>query len=477
MKNTTHKVVYLLFLAFLTPSIFAKSKVDSLMVEAKVRSKINNISTYGNWKKFPTSTVQQLNNQLAAKEAIPTNIYGSNLRQKVRATGFFRTEKIDGKWWTIDPDGYAGLQIAINSVTQGKSDRNQKNFQSVYGNEKQWMQSTGKLLIDNGFNAAGSWSEIEPIQRYNKTVSKPISYTVMLNFMSQYGEKRGGTSQEAGHKGYPNNTIFVFDPGFEKMCDQLASDLVKYKEDKNLYGYFTDNELPFNLKNLEDYLALPNKKDFGYLAAKKWLEDRNIKQEDISTQNKADFLGFVADTYFSIVTKSIRKYDPNHLCLGSRFYSSEKNVKEFMQAAGKHIDVVSVNYYSTWTPSQMNMQNWEKWTGKPLIITEFYVKAEDSGLANISGAGWLVKNQQDRGLFYQNYCLGLLQSNSCIGWHWFKYQDNDPTYTKSDPSNNDANKGILDNEYQVYQPLLDQMKQLNDNRFKLIELFNKAKHD
>jgi hypothetical protein len=475
MKECTLKHICLFLMAFLPLTITAQVKIDSVNVEAKIRTKVNNISTYGKWQKFPSRTVTLLTT--LPTKAIPTNVYGSDLRLKSKRTGFFRTEKIDGKWWTIDPDGYAGLQIAVNSINQGKSDRNQQNFQSVYGNEKQWIQSTGKLLVDNGFNAAGSWSETDAIQQYNKSASKPISYTVMLNFMSSYGSKRGGTRQEAGHRGYPNNTIFVFDPAFENHCDQLASELVKYKDDKNLFGYFTDNELPFNIKNLEDYLSLPNKKDFGHLAAKKWLADNNIKQEEITTQNKADFLGFVADTYFSIVTKSIRKHDPNHLSLGSRFYSSEKNVKEFMQAAGKYLDVISVNYYNTWTPSQTSMVKWEKWSGKPLLITEFYVKAEDTGLGNLSGAGWLVKNQQDRGLFYQNYCLSLLQSKSCIGWHWFKYQDNDPTYTKADPSNNDANKGIVDNEYRVYQSLLDEMKKLNTNRFQLIELLNKLSND
>lgn len=475
MKKDALKYVTLFTIAFIPLTIIAQVRIDTISVEARVRTKVNNIGTFGKWQKYPSKYVNTINN--IPTKPVPTNIYGSDLRLKVNSTGFFRTEKINGKWWTIDPDGYAGLQIAVNSVNQGKSDRNQEKFQSVYGNEKQWIQSTGQLLKENGFNAVGSWSETEAIQQYNTTAAKPISYTVMLNFMSSYGSKRGGTRQEAGHRGYPNNTIFVFDPSFEKNCDQVASVLVKYKNDKNLLGYFTDNELPFNIKNLEDYLSLPNKKDFGYLAAKKWLDDRNIKQEEITAQNKADFLGFVADTYFSIVTKSIRKYDPNHLSLGSRFYSSEKNVKEFMQAAGKYLDVISINYYNTWTPSQSNMDKWEKWSGKPLLITEFYVKAEDSGLANLSGAGWLVKNQSDRGLFYQNYCLSLLQSKSCIGWHWFKYQDNDPTFTKADPSNNDANKGIVNNDYKVYQSLLDEMKKLNTNRFQLIELLNKSNNE
>ena len=97
------------------------------------------------------------------------------------------------------------------------------------------------------------------------------------------------------------------------------------------------------------------------------------------------------------------------------------------------------------------------------MITEFYTKAEDSGLPNITGAGWLVKTQHERGIFYQNFCLSLLSAPNCVGWHWFRYQDNDPTDPKADPSNNDSNKGLVNNRYEVYLPLAEKMIELNRN--------------
>ena len=463
-----------LFLVVLmgTPS-WASTLVDSVVVLAKVRSKKDNQISFSEWKPFSTNTIGEALTSTKQKAAV-INTYGSSTELKTKATGFFRAEKINGKWWSIDPEGFAGLHIAVNSVQQGKSNRNTQNFKTLFGTEEKWIDATAKILVANGFNGTGSWSDTDQIIAWNKQSDKPLAYTVMLNFMSEYGSERGGTYQEAGHKGYPNNTIFVFDAKFEASCDKVAKELVKYKNDKNLYGYFTDNELPFSINNLESYLSLPNKKDEGYLAAKKWIDERGINPVQLTEKNKAEFLAFEADRYFSIVTKSIRKYDPNHMCLGSRFYSGEKNIPEFMASVGNYIDVISINYYGVWTPSAKSMQNWEKWSQKPFIITEFYVKAEDSGLANQSGAGWIVKNQADRGLFYQNYCLGLLASKNCIGWHWFKYQDNDPSYTKADPSNNDANKGIVDNNYQLYTPLLEKMNILNNNRFIILNSFNKS---
>jgi hypothetical protein len=97
------------------------------------------------------------------------------------------------------------------------------------------------------------------------------------------------------------------------------------------------------------------------------------------------------------------------------------------------------------------------------------------GLANVSGAGWVVKTQADRGRFYENFTLSLLESRACVGWHWFKYMDNDPEDTKADPSNRDSNKGIVSNRFEPYGPLLDAMKRLNERTFRLIEHFDRAR--
>jgi hypothetical protein len=119
---------------------------------------------------------------------------------------------------------------------------------------------------------------------------------------------------------------------------------------------------------------------------------------------------------------------------------------------------------------------WERESGRPFMITEWYAKGMDvPGLANVSGAGWVVKTQADRGRFYENFTLSLLESRACVGWHWFKYMDNDPEDTKADPSNRDSNKGIVSNRFEPYGPLLDAMKRLNERTFRLIEHFDRAR--
>ncbi|MFH0908118.1 MAG: agarase, partial [bacterium] len=136
---------------------------------------------------------------------------------------------------------------------------------------------------------------------------------------------------------------------------------------------------------------------------------------------------------------------------------------------------ISINYYDAWTPHPVSLKAWEQWAGKPLMITEFYVKGADSGLPNKSGVGWIVKTQNDRGLFYQNFTLGLLESGVCVGWHWFKYMDNDPSDRSADPSNRDSNKGIVTSRYVEYAPLLDRMAELNMQVYDLADYLDKQR--
>mgnify|MGYP003045270798 FL=1 len=154
--------------------------------------------------------------------------------------------------------------------------------------------------------------------------------------------------------------------------------------------------------------------------------------------------------------------------LGSRLHGRVTRIEQVLRAAGKYCDIISINYCGKWTPENDAMTNWERYSKRPFMITEFYTKAMDSGLTNETGAGFTVHTQRDRGYAYQNFCLGLLESKSCVGCHFFKYQDNDPTAQNVDPSNLNSNKGIVSNRYVYYSSFLIWMKQLNRNVYSLI---------
>jgi hypothetical protein len=46
--------------------------------------------------------------------------------------------------------------------------------------------------------------------------------------------------------------------------------------------------------------------------------------------------------------------------------------------------------------------------------------------------------------------------------------DNDPSNTKTDASNRDSNKGILNSRYEPYAPLLDAMAEFNRRLYPIV---------
>ena len=442
----------------------------SLKVSASIVN--SQAKTYGPWKDYPTRSMATLDGYKTIGK-IPLDRYGGRADKKFASTGFFSTVKENGRWWVVDPDGNAFVNIGLVNVSPATSPVEKYAMKQKYGEESNWADETQKLMLDNGFNALGAWSNVDLFRNTSYQRKKPVAYTIIKNFMGEYGKRRGGTYQESGHEGYPDRTIFVFDPEFEAFCDDYARQLEINKDDKNLFGYFSDNELPFEKQSLDRYLAKKDQSDPGFIYATKWLADKDIAVSAINDSLRNEFLGVMAEKYFSVVSKAIKKYDPNHLYLGSRLHSYELKVEPVFNAVGKYVDVIAINYYRFWTPVAKDMANWEKWSGKPFIVTEWYVKGEDSRMTNYSGAGWLVKTQDDRGLFYQNFSLALLESKVCVGFHWFKYQDNDPADKNVDPSNTDANKGIVNTTYDVYTPLLSRMKEVNTNVYSLIDFFDR----
>ncbi len=426
------------------------------------------------WKPYPTRTLDDFPAIAAAPADAGLNRFGHRTDRKARATGFFRTERLGDRWWLIDPEGGVGLNRSVVSVTMMRTPGAVAALERKFGGEEGWAAQTAELLHAHGFNGLGSWTDTARL----RAAPRKLAYTLIWNFMSSYGKKRGGTYQLPGHTGYPRNAIFVFDPEFETFCAEHARQLAATKDDPWLVGHFTDNELPLRREALANYLSLPPA-DPGHRAARAFLEQRHgpaATAKDITETDKQDFLALVVDRYLGIVTRAIRAVDPHHLILGSRFHGAGVRYPETFRAAGRHLDVVAVNYYHAWSADRDLLAMWEREARRPFLITEWYAKGMDvPGLANVSGAGWVVKTQRDRGLFYENFTLSLLESRGCVGWHWFKYIDNDPDDKKADPSNRDSNKGIVSNRYEPYGDLLASMKRINTHTYRLVDHFDAAR--
>ena len=419
------------------------------------------------WIRYPSQTLDELTDLPAPDR---TDRWGG-LRggPRFKKTGFFRTEQYDGRWILVDPDGRMHIDASVVHVRPGRGEAQKEAWSHKYADNAEWYAAAAGMILSYGFNGSAAFSDNDYNAAYNRTHrKKKFTYHVSFNLMSGFAHAKKVAYQLPGHTGYPAGCILVFDPGFEPYCDSvLAVQCPRYASDPHLIGYFSDNELPFGLENLEGYLSLPAS-DPGHQAAEEWLRQKGLQAAQITDAERHEFAGWVAGRYYEIVTRLLRKYDPNHLYLGSRLHGDVKFLKEVVEAAGRYCDVVSYNYYSDWAVRPEDVRRWDAWSGKPFMITEFYTKGEDSGLPNTRGAGWRVPTQKDRAVHYQNFVLQLLKSDSCVGWHWFKYQDNDPTDTSADPSNRDSNKGMVDNRYEPYQDLVEGMKAINERRYGLL---------
>jgi hypothetical protein len=377
---------------------------------------------------------------------------------------------IDRRRWLVDPDGYLTVNIGLGTV------RPPSKFEGTpFASTEDWARQTTTVLREHGFNAVGNSSTDAALRQ----ISPPLVQVVRKSFMSSFAKGLGLTYPTSGHTGFENQCIPVFHPDFEAHCEQQAQSLAATKDDPLILGIMSDNELQSPVDLLERHLALdtsnPHLKH-GYDAAREWLIARKGTDDvgAITHRDRYAFIAFVFERYYRIVTAAIRRHDPNHLYLGSRINNHRGQLDNplFWQAMAPYVDVVSVNYYGVWGPEREQVAQWEDWGQRPILITEWYSKAQDvPGLANTHGAGWVVRTQADRGLYYQHYALGCLESGTIVGWHYFKYRD-DPQESVALDSAGGANKGLFSAAGVPHQTVLDAAGAVNRQAYALIDFFD-----
>ena len=447
---------------------YAQSQ-DSLTVEARKWNRDKNRQVvYSDWLPFKSMTVDRLPG-FQPRPAPSLSRYGGDASRKWEATGFIRTQLEKGRWWLVDPEGHPMLTVAVNSIRPAPSETSRQAFAQNFASPQDWLTKTQQLLEQNGFNGAGSWSDIPAIQAYNRQAERPITYATMFNFLTTFAKEQAKT-RPASRK-VPNPAL-VFEPEWTAFCNSHAEQADAYREDANVLGHFSDNEIPFSATLLTQLLALRDPTQPAYAATLQWLQTQQADSAHLTDELKDAFVGFVAAKYYQAVGPALKKHDPNHLYLGTRLHGAAKFNRAIFTAAEPYVDLVSINFYGRWQPDLSTTAQWADWTTKPFFITEFYTKAEDSGLSNVAGAGWLVHKETDRGIHYQTFGLSLLKARNCVGWHWFRYQDNDPSEPGTDKPDMGSNKGIVDTKYQPYPRPLAAMKTLNQNVFGLIDFFD-----
>lgn len=362
---------------------------------------------------------------------------------KLEATGYFRVEKLNGKWWFVDPEGNLFWSHGVNCVggsdetrVKGREalfpeeDRGKEtishyadNLQRKFGAEN-WparqLELTLARMFDWGLNTVGAWS-MNPILE-----SQKIPYTLIIHTDMQ-------------PLGKVKKIADPFSATFKNSLDRILSELkTKHANSPWLVGVFIDNELDWQGGHeLVKEIIATYKEAPARVALVEFLQGR---YKDVAGLNKAwnttfkslaeiqstpgalgiktfekdldDFLNLFADRYFSLCREAMRKYFPNHLYLGARFHTFNPIITA---AASRHCDVISANIY------QHSFEEFSMKTDvdRPWIISEFHFGTPDHGVWGV-GLTWAAdaRNQAD---LYQAYVSDALRHPNFVGTHWFAW--------------------------------------------------------
>ncbi|MCC6443584.1 MAG: beta-galactosidase [Armatimonadetes bacterium] len=397
-------------------------------------------------------------------------------------TGYFRTEKVGGKWWLVTPEGrlffsvgmdcvgtrnptlvtgreamfewlpgpgtplaqyYAPVSdIRSGPVREGAAyDFFAANLERIYGPgfEKPWYDLTIRRLIAWGFNTLGNWSDWK-LHRNGR-----IPYVAS-----------GGIAGDHARVGVgPDAWTYMpdpFDPRFAGNAVRSLQGLAaSVGDDPWCIGYFVDNELNWgDGSGDESRYALA----FGALSAdasaspakRSFLAVLRRKYGDIGRFNAA--WGTCLSTWAELeppfrapaVSSGDRREDLRAFALdmARRYFRAVRSAirkvaphhlylgcrfaghtPEAVQAASEYCDVVSFNIYAPAVDPRRYA--FCDQLNKPCIIGEFHFGALDRGMFHTGLVG--AASQEERAAMYRSYVRSVLDNPAFVGCHWFQYID------------------------------------------------------
>lgn len=401
---------------------------------------------------------------------------------QLKATGFFRTEKVDGKWWLVDPDGHLFWSHGIDCVRMLDAtpiDERASWFADFPGTQTDFAEFLGSGFALKGhyaghmvktFSFAGTnlkrkygehWRQDYSAVVHQRlrswglnTIGNWSDSGIYLMRRTAYTDSIGSHDSKMieGSEGYWGRFPDVFDPGFAASLRQAMSGKTNTSaNDPWCLGYFSDNEMSWGddtslalgvLRSPADQAA---KREFvddlktkygdierlntvwntSHASWEALLDNRTAPDKAKAREDLVAFYGKLAETYFRTVRETIKAVAPNQLYLGCRFAWVNDSVAK---AAGKYCDVVSYNLY------RRSIADFKFPGGdKPLLVGEFHFGALDRGLFHTGLVP--LENQTDRSQAYRDYVAGALRHPQFVGTHWFQWQDEPTTGRVYDEEN------------------------------------------
>lgn len=442
--------------------------------------------------------------------------YGG-IKQATRSdsTGFFRTEKIDGKWWLIDPEGYlfwsqgvTGARSGASTSTANRSelfpdfsDERETSLWPLLSNEvgssidfynmnvkrkygTNWYDIHEEVTYGRmkswGLNTHGCWGDIPD------KVMHPFTY------FAWHGNSSTRLSHSAKTKPIPNIYHSDFENGLRNQLVGLRND---YADNiKWLIGIFTGNEHYWGATESE--LAETILKEDGSKTGSgynnplqvrdgmlNWLKNKYSSIQDLNSAWGSNFTSFseirpgnynstygtvlkeytehYMDVYYKTCRDVIKTELPNTLYLGDRLYKEVFYTCKIVQrVASRYCDVVSYNSY---TFTLDNFDNaLEQDVDKPCIIGEFHFGTFTEGVWG-GGNNTFAADAQHKGDAYKIYLKSALKHPNLVGAHWFQYVDQVASGRGKDGEN--FGIGIVNVTDQPYLPLVEAIKETSEKMY------------
>jgi hypothetical protein len=360
--------------------------------------------------------------------------YGGWKERRVEATGFFRTVKLDDRWWFVDPGGYLFFSAGIDCVrhrSPTKVDGREQMFEVIppitgkeadfyqanadlryigegssetFGDDRNgrlrnwegienWMKIQNQRLHNWGFNTVGNWS--------NRTLwrNPELPFVINLSF------NRSGKNWQKFPDVYSEEFIRQVDEDAMRQCS-------RFQDEPLLIGYFTGNEERWPNRFFIDLIL----KDPELSATQAHVVEY-LKKNGDTPETREQLTEELARKYFQTVCDAIRKADPNHLILGIRWAGG--HAPDAVIKANDVFDVFSLNFYN-FRPKPDQIERLYNLTGLPIIIGEFHFGSAGRGYAPSLVP---VKDQYERGVGYQYYVEQAASMPMIIGTHYFQYLD------------------------------------------------------
>ena len=396
---------------------------------------------------------------------------------QLAATGFFRTEKVGGKWWLVDPEGRLFFSHGVDCVGAGASTGIgfRENYFSwlpakddpLFG--KLWGRATGPA--PHGFYkdpshlpyATFDFARANAVRKYGadwKRLCAERAHARLrawgLNTIANWSDAaiadmrrtpytatfstRGPVIE--GSSGWWGKLRDPFAPEFAANAKKSAAAEAKRSgEDPWCVGWFVDNELSWGDDDREigrAVLRSPAKQP-AKVAARALLEKKygtvdkldaawgtchgsweaflaatNVPNEKLCGSDLDDIHRAVVARYFSTVRDAIKAVAPHRLYLGVRIAWGRAVVYE---ESARHCDVVSVNIYSREPARDLPPAA----VDKPMIVGEFHFGALDRGLFHTGLVA--TRDQNERAKCYRAFVNACLDHPRFVGTHWFQWQD------------------------------------------------------